>query len=333
MIRQTWPALALALSLHGACATSPAPQEVREVAIDGGTEVAIGLRDVAVQAEPGQVVRIRNANQGPVGRAAAEADRPGSVVHILVAGPPGPLFTGTGDDIVPTPALWRPCIGEPPAPAGPCAEGPPTLAWDGEARLSTGAIPAGGGVEVRLAEDMPVGEHRLVCALHPQLSLRVLVTERATADPAAAVPPDPVPLDGVLDAAIPGGTVMVGPTEGQVAAGVLVPAEVRVAAGEPVSWTVPGPAPHQLVLAAEAAPTPGQTAVTSQGPVPGVPTGAPMPSPTGNWDGVGEASSGWMSTDPSAPGGAVWTMTVTTPGTYAVRCRIHPSMEGRLVVG
>lgn len=335
MLPRSLPAVALALPLALAltmalvlagCAPGPTPPAVRDVAIDGGTDVAIGLHDAAVQAEPGQVVRIHNANQGPAGRAAAESDRPGSVVHVLVAGPPGPLFTDTPAGVVPTPSLWAPCIGTAPTLDAPCTDGPGSRAWDGRARLSTGAIPAGGTVDVRLADDVPSGERRLVCVLHPQLSLTVLVTDRATADPAAARPPDPVPVDGAVDRSVPPATVLVGPDDGAVAAGLLVPSQLQVRVGEPVRWLASGPAPHQVTLSGASA------GALPPGPTPGLPAGTPHGSGVTTWDGVGEVGSGWLSTDPSAPGGAAWTIAVTTPGTYRMRCLIHPSMEGRLVV-
>lgn len=343
MIRGRARAAAAVLVLAAGCAGATDPAEppaggtpaVRVVAIDGGTEDVIGVADAGVQAAPGQVVRIRNANQGPAGRAAAEDAAAGTVVHVLTAGEVPPLFTATAEGAVANPAVWQPCLGPPPAdPTAPCGQRPDTGAWDGVAALSTGAIGAGSHADVRLAEDIAPGTHRLVCALHPDLAVQVVVTDAVTADPAAATPPPLGPVEGVRATPVGPAEVLVGPGDGTVVLGGFLPDRVAVAAGEAVTWRARSPDPHQVRLA-PASPGEGQAAgVQAAGsPVAEASPGAGDPVlPAGAWMGEAPLTSGWVSTDPSAPGGDRVTVRVERPGSYTFWCAIHPAMRGTLVV-
>lgn len=338
------PALVvLAAALLPACTTADEQAAVREARVDGGSESVIAVRGVNVLAEPGDVVRVVNANRGPEGRRAAESTEAVSaqgdaaagatIVHAFTAAPLEalpPLFVAAGGGVLPNAGVWGACRGgDADEAVGACPvppiEGP--TAWDGTTYWSTGAMLPTEARDVPLADDIPLGTHRLLCALHPDLFLDVVVTDDAGAPADPDAPPAPAALDEVLAAVLPATTrpdeVLIAPSTSDTALTTFHPVTIEVGVGESVTWTTTTRSPHDVVLGAEDRPD-----LQHSLPTDGVPD-----LPAGPWDGTGEIRSGFLSTDPSAPGGTSVTVTFAVPGTYTYHCRFHPTMTGTVVVG
>lgn len=320
--------LALLLVLGGCSAGPGAEPTIRAVAIDGGTEVLLAVRGVNVQARPGDTIAITNANQGMEGRAAAEASTEGTVTHALVVagtnGPPPVFVTGAGGAI-PNPPVWGSCRGgDPDGAVGECPilpiDGP--SAWDGTGYWSTGAMLPGETREVPLSDDITTGTHRLVCALHPELTVDVVVTDDPTEDPAAGEAPLPDAPDSIVPDEPTPGEVLVAPGSDTTRLNAFWPATVTVAAGEAVTWTSTARAPHDVVLGFDEPPE-----LVHSTPVDALPD-----APDGPWDGTTQIRSGYLQATDDGPAGATFSVTFADPGTYEYVCRFHPSMRGTVVV-
>ena len=289
------------------------PQQV-EVAFDGGTGEVIGTAAVTASVRPGAEVLLRNANRDEGTRSATHlltSDRPGS-------GPP--LFLRG----VPNGAVWGACLGGTASASTvtcpvPPVEGPDT--WDGDAYVSLGAMLAGESRTLRLSPSVEPGRTlQLWCSLHPSLEVRLRVGEENAGADAPSVDVE------AARAAVPRPSrheVLVAPDSQDPLAELLafVPAEITIAAGETVTWRVTGPSPHTVELGGGEVELGDTTAVEAR-----------PDAPAAGWDGTGAVRSGFLSSDPGAPGGTAFSLRFLRPGRYAVHNRFHPQMTGTVVV-
>lgn len=318
--------LAVAALAVSCASTGPT---VRDVVVDGGTAEVTLTRPVEVEARPGDTVRIRHAGTAEAPRPGADApDGHGHLVgatHALVAADRGalpPLFVPRRGGAAPNAAVWGHCRGGVPAAdldgcPVPSIEGP--RRWDGRSYWSTGAMLPGESREVPLDADLAAGRYTLTCVLHPELSVTIQVGEDpgpppsppATGGPGAPSPPTTAERE--VATGYPGDAVRVNRFH---------PAELTIRPGQAVTWTVSSPDPHEVVLGVDEPPELVDT-----------PPAAAVPSaPAGAWGGASPVRSGFLSTDPSAPGGSRFSLTFATPGTYRYHCRFHPVMSGTVTV-
>jgi plastocyanin len=333
--------LLVGLLLVAGCGGGQDAGAVREVLVDGGTEALVATGDVRVRARPGDVVRITSANRGaeglaPEGEPAGEeghGDHGSTVVHAFVAAPPDgdpddlpPLFVEAQGGAGPNAGVWGACRGGDAAEAvGTCPVAPidGPQGWDGRGYWSTGAMLPGEHRDIPLAADVAPGTLRLLCSLHPELAVEVVVTDDPGSPPEPVEAPTPQPPDEVEPADPERGLVVVAPATEDTTVLAFSPATVEVQVGEEVRWVTTTRAPHDLTFGAEEAPDLQHTD----------PTDALPDLPDGPWDGRGTVRSGYLSTDPSAPGGTTASLTFGAPGTYDYVCRFHPAMTGTVVVG
>ena len=329
-VRRLASVLVLLMAVAGCADGQAADPVVRAVGIDGGTEVALAIRDVNVQARPGDTVAITNANHGVEGRAAAEAGTAGTVTHALVAATADgldlpPVFVTGGGGAIPNPAVWGACRGgDPDDTDGQCPilpiDGP--MAWDGTDYWSTGAMLPGETREVTLAEDIRTGTHRLVCALHPELGVDIVVTDDPTVDPAAGTAPAPDPADTVTPTDVEDGHVIVAPATDTTGLNAFWPATMQVRIGDTVTWTATGRAPHDVNLGHDHPPELVHSTAADALP----------DHPDGPWDGSTPIRSGYLQASGDGPAGGTFSVTFAEPGTYDYVCRFHPAMTGTVVV-
>lgn len=290
---------------------------VRRVGIDiGGTSGVVMLAPGAVEAAPGDVVRIEHGGMQTRGEAA--------VVHGLVAAPVDelpPLFVPAAGGAVPNGGVWGECRGGRPQDASfGCPvlpiDGPRT--WDGRAYWATGAMTPGEHRDVPLSTRIHSGSYTFVCAFHPRIRVVVRVTE----DP-EPVPSLPVPNPGEAITSVPaapGGAVLAGFETSDSSVNAFSPAVTHVKVGREVTWKVSGRDPHDVVFSAV------QRDLLDSPPAQAAPS-----APDGPWDGIGDVWSGFMSTDPSAPGGTSFSLGFGEPGRYRYFCTFHPDMRGVVV--
>jgi plastocyanin len=284
------------------------------VRIDGGTAEVIGTSGVTAAVRPGADVRLVNGNRDTGTR---------SATHLLTSAPPGdgPAVFLRG---VPNGAVWGACLGGAATTATatcpvPPVEGPDS--WDGDAYVSLGALLAGEERTLRLSSALEPGRTlRLWCSLHPALEVRLRVGEQLQDAEAPAVDADAA--RSALAAPAPN-EVLVAPDSSDPQAELLafVPSELTIRAGESVTWRVSGPSPHTVELGGGEVELGDTTAIEAQ-----------SEAPVGGWDGTGAVRSGFLSSDPGAPGGTSFTLRFTEPGRYVVHNRFHPQMTGTVVV-
>jgi plastocyanin len=304
-----------AASLVAACSASdpPAAQQV-SVRVDGGTAGVIGTAGVTAPVRPGTEVLLVNGNR--------DADTR-SATHLLTSAPPGqgpPVFLRG----VPNGAVWGACLGGAASASTitcplPPVEGPDS--WDGDAYVSLGALLAGEERTLRLSSALEPGRTlRLWCSLHPDLQVQLRVGEEVQSVEAPAVEADQA--RSALPAPGPN-EVLVAPDSQDPQAELLafVPDEIAIRAGESVTWRLSGPSPHTVELGSGAVELGDTTAREAQ-----------PEAPAGGWDGAGAVRSGFLSSDPGAPGGTSFTLRFTEPGRYVVHNRFHPQMTGTVVV-
>ena len=320
------PVRAVLLSLVVACTGGDGAVSV---AVDGGSDGVVLLDTHAVEVPGGQTLTV--VSGAVAASPAPEADHEDApVTHAFVGGVGDelpPLFTRTAEGLSPNPGVWGQCRGGPAAAAGagcpiPPVEGP--QAWDGGVYWSTGALLPGESREVPIAPDITAGEYVLVCALHPQLRVNVVVGDGPDAEP----PGEPVRVADAVGAAaalagdLGAGEVLAGAVVDAAYVGRFVPAEIRIAAGETVTWSAQGRAPVDVVFGVE------ELDLTHTDPSDGVPDGNPEA-----WDGRGELRSGFLSGDPTAGATAqTWTVTFTRPGRYEYASRFGAGFTGTVVV-
>jgi plastocyanin len=279
-----------------------------EVAVDGGDDEVIGTAPVRAVVPPGATVALANANRGT------------SATHVFTSLPPGKapaVFTRARGGALPNAAVWGLCLGGRATAASrtcpvPPIEGPSV--WDGGDYASLGSVLPAEVRELRLSPALEQGrELRLWCSLHPDLQ----VTLEVGAQPAP--PPAPAPPTTASPTA-PAGTVLVAPQSAGAELLAYVPATTTVPVGGTVVWRVPGPAPHTVELLAE-------PELEDTTPAESVPD-----APAGGWDGRSPIRSGFLSTDPGAPGGTTFSVRFLRGGRYAYACRFHPQMRGEVLV-
>ena len=309
-----------------ACSRGEADSVAR---VDGGTEAVALLGEVVVPVAAGSTVTIRHASEPT-----AEAEE-APVTHAFVSAREAdalpPIFARRAGGLSPNPAVWGACRGGSTEEAQndcpvPPIEGPSR--WDGSAYWSTGAMLPGETREVPIAEDIPRGDHMLICALHPGLRVVVRVgaaapdrTERDVESDvstalAFAAEGDPHRGPNVVDAGISTGDAYVAQ---------FAPAEIRVAAGGSVTWRAGSRTPVDVVFGTA---EDEEVTLTHTEPRDALPTGN-----ADGWDGRGKLSSGFLSADPTAgAAAATWTATFTRPGTYRYVSRFSPTLTGTVVV-
>ena len=309
-------AVALVVAVALAACTPEAPAAV---AVDGGSRGVALLGDVLVDNEPGTTLTLTHAG-APAG------DHEAPTTHIFVGGAAAdalpPLFVGGQGGLAPNPGVWGPCTGgDASAARGACpvppVEGP--TAWDGRSYWSTGAMLPGESREIPLAEDL-AKDAALVCALHPELRVVVGSTEQPspTEAPSARVEAALQVQTEVDDAAMVSAGLNV--EDAYVAA--FVPATIRIAAGETVTWRAGGRAPVDVVFNEQ------ELDLTHTDPRDGLPGGDARA-----WNGRGTLRSGYLSTDPTTGAAATqWTVRFTRPGRYRYASRFGPEFEGTVVV-
>ena len=314
--------LALALVIGVACTpdepSADVEPDVWTVSVDGGPPGAALLGVFSVEAAPGHTVRIRHGGS-------AAADGSGST-HSFVGAPAAelpPLFVGGKNGAVPNAGVWGPCsggraedaVGRCPIPA---TDAP--SAWDGSAYWSTGAMTPGALRDIPLTTDIPRGRYSMVCVLHPELEVEVRVTD----EPQKLDRFPEVELDlNVTSPPAARGKVRAGMTTRVPAAAVnsFFPDVVRIGARDTVTWSTRMRDPRDVVFSKE------RPDLSHSGPGDALPH-----APRGTWDGKGEVRSGFMSTDPSAPGGRSFSLRFDRPGRYGYACRFHPDMSGTVLV-
>lgn len=286
------------------------------------------------------------------------------------------LPEGPGDAIQ---AAAQPCFlpeGEdPPAEEACTPEQQEQPTFDGSHALySSGFLPEGDVFDVELSEDLEPGTYSYFCELHREgmVGEITVVDDGAEADSAADVEAAraeaedamveamaPV-AEAIAAGSIPGlleggpGQVIAGGLSEEVMDGLVVsfgPADVSVAVGETVTWTVLGP--HTVSFGASEAQRAaifrdpdGSVHINPEsfGPVggegqPPPPEGAEGPPPEGapptpidggTYDGTGFRNSGLIL---SFPGSLFqYKLTFSEPGTYEYFCLIHPEMAGTVNV-
>ena len=274
-----------------------------------------------VEARPGDTIRVHHEGE-------LDPDEEVAVTHAFVSSPPGeipPLFVGGAGGVSPNPAVWGACNGGEPSPtltSCPVLSDEAPQGWDGRSYWSLGASVPGEERDLPLTGDIAEGTYSFVCALHPRLSLDIEVTSSPQ-----QVSPDPQPdLDAIAAEAPALGS------DRHVAAGFQVedppasvnlfsPAEVTITEGEKVTWSVDSSDPHDVVF--------GENMVEL---VDSSPAESVSNAPQGEWDGEGDLWSGFLSTDPSLPEGAAFSLRFGAPGRYPYQCRFHPNMTGVVVV-
>ena len=315
----------LALVVSVACTSDasddPSSQSIRDVDVDGGTIDVVLVGSNTVEARPGDTVRIHHKGE-------LDPEEEVSVTHAFVSSPPDeipPVFVGGAGGVRPNPAVWGACSGGEPLPtltSCPVFSDEAPRRWDGRSYWSLGASVPGEERDLPLADDIAEGTYQFVCALHPRLSVEIEVTSSPE-----SVSPDPSPdVAAVMDEA---------PTlesRRHVAAGFQVedppasvnlfsPAEAIITEGEDVTWTVDSRDPHDVVFGENVVELVDSSVAESV-----------SNAPRGPWDGEGDIWSGFLSTDPSVPEGATFSLTFGEPGRYPYQCRFHPNMTGVVVV-
>jgi plastocyanin len=227
---------------------------------------------------------------------------------------------------------------------------------------TSGYIQAEGTFDVKLADDIEPGTYSFVCAVHrAPMSGKVAVVEQDVSRPgpgavqrrgrnelqqavqafkpaldqAAAATPDKA-FAGALSQDVPNGEGLV-----------FGPRQVSIPTGGSVSWSVlafhtisinPPPDAYNILIKAadgtvQANPKLGAPSKTRAGPVL-FPPGPGVRATTfdaGEYDGTGFFNSGLVASFP--PGVLTYKVTFTKPGTYELRCLIHPDMKGTVKVG
>lgn len=300
---------ALACACTNPSQPDPAEPVRVEVAVDGGDDRLVGTAPVRARVPAGATVAVRNANRGSTATHVFTSTRPP---------PDGPaLFSRTAAGARPNAAVWGACLGgRATAVTSTCPvlpiQGP--REWDGTAYASLGSVLPGEARELRLSPALQGRQLQLWCSVHPELSVTLDVGGRASA------PPAPAPAAAAALPPARPGEVVVAPQDGRTELLAYAPAVTTVRAGGTVTWRVPGRAPHTVELLAE----PELEDTT--------PAEARPDAPAGGWDGRSPVRSGFLSSDPGAPGGSTFRLQFLVPGRYAYACRFHPQMRGEVVV-
>jgi plastocyanin len=160
----------------------------------------------------------------------------------------------------------------------------------------------------------------------------IMVAACALAFPAAAMPAsaslaDAHPARAVTSAPAPASpTVQAGindPRDSEIAVLQFMPAEVRVTAGTPVTWTWEGAIePHSVTFVPKGTAPPNEATLGDYL--------APREA-TGPYDGTTVANSGLRPLLPGTPTGD-FTMSFARPGRFTYYCAIHPNMIGTVDV-
>ena len=232
--------------------------------------------------------------------------------------------------------------------------------FDGtQALWNTGFVAGGESAEMKLADDIALGDYTIMCLVHgPEMTMDLTVVGADTEVPSA----DDVEAEGAeaMDAAFAeqqagadAVRAITDPTKAAAGAGsetatvpggaAVFPENIGIAAGEKVTWAIVGPhtvsfnAPESarplVVTAADGTVSLNQEAGGPAGwegppppPADAPPDGPPPPVDAGSWNGEGFHSSTILF-DPQT-----YTLQIDTAGTYEYICLVHPDMEGTITV-
>jgi plastocyanin len=316
-----FPVLLMSVACNGDASDDPSPQSIRDVDVDGGTLDVVLVGTNAVEARPGDTIRIHHKGE-------SDPEEEVAVTHAFVSSPSDqipPVFVGGAGGVRPNPAVWGACNGGEPSPtvtSCPVLSDESPRRWDGSSYWSLGASVPGEERDLPLADDIAEGTYSFVCALHPRLSVDIHVTSSPE-----QVTPDPAPdVDAIADELPPL------ESDRHVAAGYQVedppasvnlfsPSELTITEGEEVTWSVDSSDPHDVVFGENVVELVDSSTAESV-----------SNAAKGPWDGEGDIWSGFLSTDPSVPEGAAFSLTFGAPGRYPYQCRFHPNMTGVVVV-
>jgi plastocyanin len=316
-----FPALVLLVACDSDESDVSPNQSIRDVDVDGGTVEVVLVGSKTVQARPGDTIRIHH-------KGGLDPEEEVAVTHAFVSSPPDELpsaFVGGAGGVMPNPAVWGACSGGEPSPtvtSCPMLSDDAPSRWDGRSYWSLGASVPGEERDLPLADDIAEGTYTFVCALHPRLRVDIEVT--SSPEP---VSPDPLPdVDAIANqtpALESGRHVAAGfqVKDPPASVNLFSPAEVTITEGEEVTWSVDSRDPHDVVF--------GENVVEL---VDSSATESVSNAPRGAWDGAGDIWSGFLSTDPSVPEGAAFSLTFGAAGRYPYQCRFHPNMTGLVVV-
>lgn len=239
--------------------------------------------------------------------------------------------------------------------------------FDGrQAFFSSGLLDGGATFSLKLAEDITTGAYGFICLLHRgDMFGQISVVEPDVAVPAPGavarlateqrdflVSRLKLSLDAASTDGGGAGQVLAGlgrPDTPGATADAFLPTSTSVPVGGTVAWTLAGrhtisfnvseDQPPLLARMPDGAWRANRRFIDAIG-GPGVeqavvppdsPPDATATIDSGNWDGVGERSSGLLVSTPLAP--LIYRVSFTRPGTYPYRCLVRPTMAGTVVVG
>jgi plastocyanin len=311
--------------------------------------------------EPHNVIlgSIVNAAVPAVERAGPNAPPPPEAQKVLdIFGPP-PNFQPINQ------AAAQACFldsGDPPR-VDPCQKRPQPDFNGRQSWYNSGYIEAENTFDVKLADDIDPGTYNFVCSVHWLLGMRgklTVVDENASRPGAAAVERrGRQELQQAVQAFKPALDQAASATPDKAVAGALSqnvmtgnglvfgPREISIPTGGEVSWNVfafhtisinpPPDAFNVLVKAADGTVRPNtkldDPSKAPRAPVlfPPGPNVRPTTFDAGSYDGTGFFNSGLLVSVP--PALLTYKLRFTNPGTYELRCLIHPDMRGQVKVG
>jgi plastocyanin len=274
---------------------------------------------------------------------------------------PGPggtltsIFPKSRGDAVP--AAAQPCFldaGSPPA-AAPCPKVTQPPFSGQQAYYNSGWLPQGASFDVTISATAAPGTYHFRCLVHSSMTgtLQVVGPSEAIPPPSRVSSAGAAQLAQVIDALAPAAkdaaqvtdTAVAGITEEGVTnsfVALMSPPEIDTTVNQAVAWNLYGD--HALALN----PPEGATGLLTRAPDGTVhinslavnrqggqlPPGGPLTKPVtvsgGTYEGSGFHNSGLLISFP--PGLITYTLAFSQPGTYTVRCLVHPAMMATVKV-